>query len=369
MKCLVIVLAFAVFAEGLVRVPLVRQKSIREKMLEKGESLPYQDPALKYQPNEFATMYINNYDDMIYFGAISIGTPPQSFQVLFDTGSSNLWIDSIYCNTASCNAHTKYDPRKSSTFQNNGQSFYLPYGSGSLYGIFGYDTVNVGGLVITKQEFGLSTNEPGSTFGDAPYNGILGLSYPSLSVGQVTPVMDNMISQNLLQADMFAFFLSRGGQQGSELSFGGVDQSKYEGQLNWIPVTAEMYWQIGIQGFQISGQETGWCSQGCQFMSTILERIGAQPDQYGGYGVSCDQVTSLPTLTFVMNGVNFPLSPLAYMTQYYRNGNPVCYVAISPTYLPSQNGQPLWILGDVFLREYYSVYDRTNNQVGFGTAV
>lgn len=48
--------------------------------------------------------------------------------------------------------------------------------------------------------------------------------------------------------------------------------------------------------------------------------------------------------------------------------NQVCSVGITPTYLPSQNGQPLWILGDVFLREYYSVYDRTDNQVGFATA-
>ena len=34
-----------------------------------------------------------------------------------------------------------------------------------------------------------------------------------------------------------------------------------------------------------------------------------------------------------------------------------CSVGITPTYLPSQDGQPLWILGDVFLRQYYSVYD------------
>uniref|UniRef100_A0A6Q2XQ85 Peptidase A1 domain-containing protein n=1 Tax=Esox lucius TaxID=8010 RepID=A0A6Q2XQ85_ESOLU len=374
MKCLVIVLAFAVFAEGLVRVPLVKRKSIREKMREKGEILPYQDPALKYYPelDGSSTMYINNYADTTYFG------------VLFDTGSSNLWVDSTYCNTAACNAHTRFDPQQSSTFQNNGQSFYLPYGAGSLYGVFGYDTVNVGGIVVTDQEFGLSTNEPTVPFGSAQFDGILGLSYPSLAVGQVTPVMDNMMSQNLLQSDIFAFYLTGGGQQGSELSFGGVDQSKYEGQLNWIPVTAETYWQIGIQGFQINGQETGWCSQGCQaivdtgtsmltapsqFLGTMMQSIGVQQNQYGEYAVNCNQINSLPTLTFVMNGVSFPLLPSAYIRQTNQGGYLVCSVDITPTYLPSQNGQPLWILGDVFLREYYSVYDRANNQVGFATAV
>lgn len=54
--------------------------------------------------------------------------------------------------------------------------------------------------------------------------------------------------------------------------------------------------------------------------------------------------------------------------QHYQNGYQFCVVDITPTYLPSQNGQPLWIFGDVFLREYYSIYDRTNNRVGFATA-
>uniref|UniRef100_A0A8C7HLT6 Gastricsin-like n=1 Tax=Oncorhynchus kisutch TaxID=8019 RepID=A0A8C7HLT6_ONCKI len=351
-------------------------------MMEKGERLPYQDPALKYFPSEFAgsaTMYINNYADTTYYGAITIGTPPQSFQVLFDTGSANLWVDSVLCNTQACNSHTKFNPQQSSTYSANGETFYLPYGTGSLSGVFGYDTVNVGGIVINNQEIGLSTNEPGQNFVVAQFDGILGLSYPSISAGQETPVMDNMMSQNLLQANIFAFYLTSDGQQGSELSFGGVDNTKYQGQIYWTPVTSQTYWQIGIQGFQINGQETGWCGQGCQaivdtgtsmltaptqIMGTLMQSIGAQQDQYGQYTVNCNQINSLPTLTFTINGVNFPLPPSAYIQQ----NNQVCSVGITPTYLPSQNGQPLWILGDVFLMQYYSVYDRTGNQVGFATA-
>ncbi|XP_029909168.1 gastricsin-like [Myripristis murdjan] len=387
MKCLVAVLVCVVLAEGIVKIPLVKNKSMREALREKGINLPYQDPALKYQPDEFAgsaNMYINNYADTTYYGAISIGTPPQSFQVLFDTGSANLWVDSVYCNTQACNTHKKFNPQQSSTYSANGRSFYLPYGAGSLYGVFGYDTVNVGGIVIQNQEIGLSTNEPGQNFVVAKFDGILGLSYPSISAGGETPVMDNMISQNLLQANIFSFYLSRNEQQGSELSFGGVDNSKYQGQIYWTPVTSETYWQIGVDGFQINGRETGWCSQGCQsivdtgtsmltapqqVLGYLMQAIGAQRSQYGMYMVNCNQIYNMPTLTFVISGVSFPLPPSAYIMQHYQNGYQFCTVGITPTYLPSRNGQPLWIFGDVFLREYYSVYDRTNNRVGFATAV
>ncbi|KAM9854918.1 gastricsin-like [Aulostomus maculatus] len=387
MKCLVLVLVCAVFAEGLVKVPLMKHKSMRQALREKGIELPYQDPALKYRPAEFAgssNMYINNYADTTYYGAISIGTPPQSFQVLFDTGSANLWVDSIYCSTQSCNAHTKFNPQQSSTYSATRQTFYLPYGAGSLYGTFGYDTVNVAGIVITEQEIGLSTDEPGTTFEVAQFDGILGLSYPSISAGGETPVMDNMISQNLLSSNMFAFYLTGEEQEGSELTFGGMDNTKYQGQINWTPVTAETYWQIGVEGFQINGQETGWCSQGCQaivdtgtstltapgqFLSDIAQAMGAREVSYGTFAVDCSTVSNLPTLTFVISGVSFSLPPSAYINQQYRNGYYYCIVGVTPTYLPSQNGQPLWIFGDVFLREYYSVYDRTYNRVGFATAV
>ncbi|KAF7662897.1 hypothetical protein LDENG_00223300 [Lucifuga dentata] len=386
MKCLVVILVCAVLAEGLVRIPLVKHKSMREALREKGIELPYQDPGLKYQPDEFAgsaTMYINNYADTTYYGAISIGTPPQSFQVLFDTGSANLWVDSVYCNTQACNTHKKFNPQQSSTYSASGQSFYLPYGAGSLSGVFGYDTIDVGGIVITNQEIGLSTNEPGRTFVVAKFDGILGLSYPSISAGGETPVMDNIISQNLLNANMFAFYLSRGGQQGSELSFGGVDNSKYQGEITWTPVTSETYWQIGVDGFQINGRETGWCSQGCQsivdtgtsmltapgqLLGYIMQAIGAQQSQYGMYMVDCNQIYNLPTLSFVISGVSFPLPPSAYIIQHYQYGYQFCSVGITPTYLPSRDGQPLWIFGDVFLREYYSIYDRTYNRVGFAIA-
>ncbi|XP_068169088.1 gastricsin-like [Antennarius striatus] len=386
MKCFLAVFVFVVLAEGIVKIPLRKHKSIREALREREIKVQYQDPAFKYQNNDFATsanMYINNYADASYYGAISVGTPPQSFEVLFDTGSANLWVDSVYCNSQACNTHKKFNPRQSSTYRVMRQSFYLPYGAGSLSGIFGYDTVNVGGIEIPNQEIGLSTNEPGQAFEVAKFDGILGLSYPSISAGGQTPVFDNMISGNLLSANIFSFYLSREGQQGSVLSLGGIDSSLYQGEIHWTPVTSESYWQIGIERFEINGQETGYCYNGCdsvvdtgtstltaprEVLGYLLQEMGAQQNQYGMYMIDCNRVSDLPTLSFVISGTALPLPPSAYVTQHYQYGYQFCTVGITPTYLPSSNGLPLWIFGDVFLREYYSIYDRTNNRVGFATA-
>ncbi|KAG9273017.1 gastricsin [Astyanax mexicanus] len=386
MKCLVLLVACLVLSEAAIRVPLRKMKSIRQALREKGIHLPYSDPGLKYQPPEvLATATIEpmtNYADSSYYGVISVGTPPQSFQVLFDTGSSNLWVDSVYCSTQACTTHTQFNPSDSSTYQSTSTTFYLPYGAGSLDGVFGYDTVTVSGVTVTGQEIGLSTNEPGQNFVVAQFSGILGLAYPSLAAGGQTPVVDNMINQGLLEYNLFGVYLSPNEESGSEIAFGNVNTNMYQGQIYWTPVTSDLYWQIGIQDFAIGGQQTGWCSQysGCQaivdtgtsaltapqsYLASLMQSIGATQDSYGGYYVSCSEVSNLPTLTFTISGTNFPLPPSAYIQE---NQSGYCTVNITPTYLPSRNGQPLWIFGDVFLRVYYSVYDRANNQVGFATA-
>ncbi|XP_026510982.1 gastricsin-like [Terrapene carolina triunguis] len=384
MKWLILALVCLQLSEGLVRMTLKKGKTIREILKEKGVLVEYlkhhkTDPANKYRFNEYNVAFEPMaYMDASYYGEISIGTPPQNFLVLFDTGSSNLWVPSVYCQSQACSNHARFNPSQSSTYSSNGQTFSLQYGSGSLTGFFGYDTMTLQNIAVTNQEFGLSENEPGTNFIYAQFDGILGMAYPSLAVGGATTALQGMLQENLLSQPIFSFYLSSqpSSQYGGEVVFGGVDSSLYSGQIYWAPVTQELYWQIGIDEFAIGGQATGWCSQGCQaivdtgtslltvpqqFMNSFLQDVGAQANEYGEYVVDCSSVQSLPTISFTINGVSFPLPPSAYIL----NNNGYCSVGVEQTYLPSQNGQPLWILGDVFLRQYYSVYDMGNNRIGF----
>ncbi|KAM6310966.1 gastricsin [Podargus strigoides] len=384
MKWLILALVCLQLSEGLVRIKLKKAKSIREKMREAGVLEDYlkkikYDPAKKYR---FSNDYVvdepmTSHLDSSYFGEISMGTPPQNFLVLFDTGSSNLWVPSTYCQTAACSNHAEFNPNDSSTFISNGQTYTLSYGSGALTVVLGYDTLTIQSITVTNQEFGLSESEPTEPFYYADFDGIMGMAYPSLAVGGTPTALQGMLQQNQLTEPVFSFYFSRQPtyNYGGELILGGVDSQFFQGSIVWAPVTQQLYWQIAIDEFAIGGSATGLCSQGCQaivdtgtylltvpqsYLDTFLQTLGAQETSYG-YAVDCNQVQSLPTITFVINGAQLPLPPSAYVV----NSNGYCTLGVEVTYLPSQNGQPLWILGDVFLKEYYTVFDMANNRIGF----
>ena len=62
-------------------------------------------------------------------GTIGIGTPPQRFQVIFDTGSANLWVPSVACAQPSCVTHARFDAQLSSSYSSNGSLFSIRYGT------------------------------------------------------------------------------------------------------------------------------------------------------------------------------------------------------------------------------------------------
>ena len=214
---------------------------------------------------------ISNYMDAQYYGVVSIGTPPQSFLVVFDTGSSNLWIPSAKCSFLQipCDLHQKYRSGDSSTYKALGDPFAIQYGSGSLSGFLSQDTVTWAGLEIKDQVFAEATKEPGIAFLFSKFDGILGMGWDTISVNGVKPPFYNAVDQGLVAENVFSFWLNRdaaagGDGEGGEIVLGGVDPDHFVGKHTWLNVTREGYWQIAMDDVKLGGVSVGQCGRkGC----------------------------------------------------------------------------------------------------------
>ncbi|XP_013884448.1 nothepsin isoform X1 [Austrofundulus limnaeus] len=348
-----------------------------------------------------------NFMDAQYYGEISLGTPEQNFSVIFDTGSADLWVPSSYCVSQACALHRSFRAFESDSFHHDGRKFGIHYGSGHLLGVMGRDTLKIAGLTVLNQEFGESVYEPGFTFVNAKFDGVLGLGYQSLAEILGNPVFDNMIAQKIVDEPVFSFYLSRRTSTSNpegELLLGGKDDTLYTGPINWIPLSAKGYWQIKMERYgsdpyvlvlvlvltrlswfwssvAVQGVSS-FCPRGCQAIvdtgtsliagptSEILslqQLIGATPTGIGEFVMDCGRLSSLPHVTFVLGGMEYTLTSELYVRKEIFGSRELCFSGFEAIDIISPEG-PLWILGDVFLTEYYSIFDKGLDRVGFARA-
>ncbi|KFU94361.1 Cathepsin D, partial [Chaetura pelagica] len=372
------------------RIPLTKFPSMRRVLNEVGSEIPDMNAItnlIKFRLGfsdvaEPTPEILKNYMDAQYYGEIGIGTPPQMFTVVFDTGSSNLWVPSVHCHLLdiACMLHHKYDSSKSSTYVENGTEFAIHYGTGSLSGYLSQDTVTLGDLKIQNQIFAEAVKQPGITFIAAKFDGILGMAFPRISVDHVTPFFDNIMNQKLIEKNIFSFYLNRDptAQPGGELLLGGTDPKYYSGDLSWVNVTRKAYWQIHMDGLDVANGLT-LCKGGCEAIvdtgtslitgptkevKELQKAIGAKPLIKGQYVIACDQVPSLPVVTLTLGGKPYQLTGEQYVFKITVSGETICMSGFSGLDIPPPGG-PLWILGDVFIGPYYTVFDRDNDSVGF----
>lgn len=224
---------------------------------------------------------LTNFMDAQYYGEISLGTPAQTFSVVFDTGSSNLWVPSSKCSYLSiaCYLHNKYYGDKSTTYQEDGREFSIEYGSGSLTGFFSRDTLQIGDMSVPDQVFAEAVNEPSVSFIAASFDGILGMGFPEISVGKVEPPFQNMLRQGIIDEPVFSFWLNRDkdDQNGGELVLGGVNPDHFKGEHTWARVTRRGFWQFDMEKIKVKHMDGTFCSSGCQAIADTGTSLLAGP--------------------------------------------------------------------------------------------
>ncbi|XP_057583936.1 pregnancy-associated glycoprotein 2-like [Hippopotamus amphibius kiboko] len=376
------ILMLVALSECLVIIPLTKIKTMRETLREKNLLTNFLEENTDDR-SQNATDDLNitllpmkNYLNLAYAGNIFIGTPPQEFRVVFDTSTADTWVSSIQCASSSCRTHNLFNPQQSTSFQVTGQSFSVRYGVGRIVGYVGSDTVQIMNLVDMGQEFGLSVKETGldNIFPD----GVLGLAYPSRAPKWITPVFDNLNNRGLISQPVFAFYLSTRQENGSVVMFGGVDHSYHKGELKWVPVSRTHFWQISMNRITMNGWTVG-CFLGCQAivdtgtafllgpnkLVTAIHKLIKATSFGEEHVVKCDSVRHLPTIIFTINGNDYPVPAEAYIWEDPQ-GSCISFLrGGTETWSQSE----IWILGDAFLRLYFSVYDRGNNRIGLAPAV
>jgi len=318
---------------------------------------------------------VTNFMNAQYFSEITIGTPPQKFKVVLDTGSSNLWVPSKSCSSIACYLHSTYDSDASSTYKANGSEFEIHYGSGSLTGFVSNDVFTIGDLKIEDQDFAEATSEPGLAFAFGRFDGIMGLAYDTISVNGIVPPFYQMVNQGLLDEPVFAFYLADSEGE-SEAVFGGVDKNHYKGEIEYIPLRRKAYWEVDLDSIAL-GDEVAELEDTGVILDTgtslnvlpsslaelLNKEIGAKKGYNGQYTIDCAKKSSLPDITFSLAGSKYALPASDYILEVSGS----CISTFQGMDIPAPAG-PLVILGDAFLRRYYSVYDLGKNAVGLARA-
>jgi hypothetical protein len=216
-------------------------------------------------------------------------------------------------------------------------------------------------------------NESDEPFKDVPFDGILGLALPQLSEELGFSLMDAMVKDGLLQHNLFSvFFAAESSIEESEVLFGDIRAEHMAGPLTWVPVTNPGFWQVAMHDVHLNNESLGLCgANGCQVAVDTGTSLLAGPTRLVRMlmdklrvAADCSNFGSLPDVGFLIGGQVLSLAPHEYVDKSAEG----CVLGLMALDIPAPRGSPLFVLGDPFLRKYYTVYDRERLRVGFALA-
>jgi len=311
-----------------------------------------------------------------YWGDISIGTPPQNFKVIFDTGSGNLIVPSSECSVPGCQPHKKYAHSSSTsskqvTNENGEDSSEITFGTGQISGEFYGDKLCIGDSLCIDANFIAADKETTEPFQEIPFDGIMGLGFKDLSMGKGFNMIDELTAKDALPSGQISFYLTDGGD--SEVTFGGYKGEYLASDIVWAPVEVQSWWQVAISDITFDNQPKGLCDGECRVAvdtgtsmlagpSDLVDKLSSMVNAKS----DCSNYDSLPKLGFQVGDKVLNLMPDDYMDKSPSD----CSFSLMALDVPPPKG-PLFIFGDPFLRRFVTIFDNGNSggpRVGFAVS-
>jgi hypothetical protein len=313
-----------------------------------------------------------------YFGTVEIGTPKQSFQVVFDSGSGNIVVPGSDCESEACLIHNRYNmsaspsARRISCDENEQQdNVTTTFGTGKIWGDCVQDQVCLGTVCYPGSIIAM-TYETKMPFAAFNFDGVLGLSLPDMSQGLHFNTMERLKATERLHQTLFSVFLASSDSdlEASEITFGSVKTSHMASDLHWVPVSRDTgYWEVKITDITIDDHPQDLCTDCYVAVDTGTSCLAGPSDLIQTLAIKldvqsdCENFNELPNLGFLIGGQILNLEPKDYVDKMPES----CSVSLMPVDVPPPNG-PLFVFGIPFLEKFYTVYDGVNRQVGFAVA-
>ncbi|KAF5366999.1 hypothetical protein D9758_003986 [Tetrapyrgos nigripes] len=319
--------------------------------------------------------------DVGYLATIQMGTPPQDFLILMDSGSADFWVGSENCvsvDGGDCGDHKFLGAQSSSSFQDSGAPFQVTYGTGAVAGTIVQDDINVAGLQLTAHTFGTADQETEDFAGpQTPFDGLMGLAQSTLSEQKTLTPIEALAKQGLVQSAITSYKISRAADNlnDGEITFGGLDQTKFDPQtLTTLQnVNAQGFWEGAMDAVTVDGQDTGLQGR-TAILDTGTTLIVAPPDdaaavhqliqgaQDAGQGQFTVPCTLNQSVALTFGGTEFAIDPrdIAFSPLDPNDPQGDCLSGISAGQV---GGAQEWLVGDVFLKNAYFSTDVDQNQI------